>query len=40
MSTKTQNPTDDPPCPVGIIVLPALVGALVWLCVVLSRLPM
>jgi hypothetical protein len=34
----SQFPAGDPP-PVGIMVLPALVGALVWLCLMLSRVP-
>ncbi len=38
MSMPTQTRVDDSFCPTGLIVLPALIGGLVWLCVILSRL--
>jgi hypothetical protein len=38
VSLKSQSPADDPP-PVAIILLPALLGALIWLCAIISRLP-
>jgi hypothetical protein len=39
MNTHTQTPVDDRSCPMGFVVLPALIGGLVWLCIILSRLP-
>ena len=31
--------TNDRPCPVGFVVVPAFIGALVWLCVLLHAVP-
>jgi hypothetical protein len=39
MNTHTQTPVDDRSCPTAFVVLPALIGGLVWLCIILSRLP-
>jgi hypothetical protein len=32
-------PTDDTACPASFVAIPAVVGALLWLAVMLSRLP-
>ena len=32
-------PADDTACPAAIVALPAVVGGLLWLCTLLSRLP-
>jgi hypothetical protein len=32
-------PADDSSCPVAFVALPAVMGALIWLCVLLARLP-
>jgi hypothetical protein len=39
MSMPTQTHTQETSNPTGFILLPALIGGLVWLCVILSRLP-
>ena len=39
MSNPTQTQVDETACPTGFVVLPALIGGLVWLCVILGRLP-
>jgi len=39
MNTQDRSHGDDAGCPIGLIVLPALVAALVWVCAILSRLP-
>jgi hypothetical protein len=38
MNTRIDTHVDDNSCPTGFIVLPALIGGLVWLCVILSRI--
>jgi hypothetical protein len=32
-------PSDDSACPAAFVAIPAAVGALIWLCMMLSRLP-
>ncbi len=32
-------PADDSACPVAFVAIPAVVGTLLWLCALLSRLP-
>lgn len=32
-------PGDDHACPTAFVVLPTVIGALLWLCTLLSRLP-
>ena len=39
MNQSVHTPVDEPACPIGIVVLPALIGSLVWLVVLLSQLP-
>jgi hypothetical protein len=34
-----QSPADDTACPVAFVAIPAVVGALLWLAIMLSRLP-
>jgi hypothetical protein len=38
MNTPVQTHVDDGACPTGLVVLPALIGALVWLCEILPRI--
>jgi hypothetical protein len=39
VDTDTQpRLTDDRPCPLGFIILPAFMGGLIWLCAMLARL--
>ena len=33
-------PADDCACPAAFVAIPAVVGAPVWLCAILSRLPL
>ena len=39
MNSPSGTHVEDSSCPTGLIVLPTLIGGLVWLCVILSRLP-
>ena len=34
----TQTHVEDRACPTGFVLLPAVIGTVVWLCVILSRL--
>jgi hypothetical protein len=36
---QSDQPADDSACPVAFIAIPAVVGALLWLFVMLTRLP-
>jgi hypothetical protein len=37
--TPNNHPADDSACPAAFVAVPAAVGALIWLCMMLSRLP-
>jgi hypothetical protein len=39
MDSRPQLPTADRSCPIGFVVLPSFIGALVWLYLLLSRMP-
>ena len=40
MQPQQQNlPADDSACPVAFVALPAVMGALIWVCVLISRMP-
>lgn len=39
MQVPAQTLHDDPPCPMGFVIIPAFIGALVWLCVLLHAMP-
>ena len=39
MQHRLQAPLDDPPCPMGFVIVPAFIGALIWLCVLLHAMP-
>ncbi|MCS7045769.1 MAG: hypothetical protein NZO58_05390 [Gemmataceae bacterium] len=39
MRQATQTYLDDASCPTAFVVLPSIIGALVWLCVMLSHMP-
>ena len=38
MNNQLQTHIDEPACPMALVVLPAIIGALVWLCVILPRI--
>ena len=38
MDSYPDQPMTDRPCPLGFVIAPAFVGALVWLCMLLGRL--
>jgi hypothetical protein len=38
MDPQMQSTVADRPCPMMFVVLPAFVGALIWLCVLLNRI--
>lgn len=40
MNQESYHPVEDRVCPIWFVIMPAFVGALLWLCAILSRMGM